>query len=57
MSDPTDVQGFSRALLRVFDDAQLAERLSRGGMELAQRLTWERVVAETESVYDRVLAR
>jgi glycosyltransferase involved in cell wall biosynthesis len=57
VSDPTDVQGFSRALLRVFDDAQLAERLSRGGMQLAQRLTWERVVAETESVYDKVLTR
>jgi glycosyltransferase involved in cell wall biosynthesis len=56
VSDPTDVQGFAKCLIRVIEGAPLAERLSRGGRDLARRLSWERVVADTESVYEKVLA-
>lgn len=56
VSDPTNVQGFAKSLIRVLEDAPLAERLSRGGRDLARRLSWERVVADTEAVYEKVLA-
>ena len=56
VSDPTNVQGFAKCLIRVLEDAPLAERLSRGGRDLARRLSWERVVADTEAVYEKVLA-
>ncbi len=56
VSDPTNVQGFAKCLIRVLEDASLAERLSRGGRDLARRFSWERVVADTESVYEKVLA-
>ena len=56
VSDPTNIQGFAKCLIRILEDAPLAERLSRGGRDLARRLSWERVVADTEAVYEKVLA-
>ena len=56
MSDPTNVQGFAKCMIRILEDAPLAERLARGGRDLARRLSWERVVADTEAVYEKVLA-
>lgn len=56
VSDPTNVQGFAKCMIRILEDAPLAERLSRGGRDLARRLSWERVVADTEAVYEKVLA-
>ncbi|MCH7777601.1 MAG: glycosyltransferase family 4 protein [Gemmatimonadetes bacterium] len=55
VSDPTNVQGFAKCMIRILEDAPLAERLSRGGRDLARRLSWERVVADTEAVYEKVL--
>ena len=56
VSDPTNVQGFAKCMIRILEDAPLAERLARGGRDLARRLSWERVVADTEAVYEKVLA-
>ena len=56
VSDPTNVQGFAKCMIRILEDAPLAERLAQGGRDLARRLSWERVVADTEAVYEKVLA-
>ena len=56
VSDPTNIQGFAKCMIRILEDAPLAERLSRGGRDIARRLSWERVVADTEAVYEKVLA-
>ena len=56
VDDPTDVNGFAKATSRVLHDESLAGRLATRGRELAQTLTWERVVSETEAVYERVCA-
>jgi glycosyltransferase involved in cell wall biosynthesis len=55
VTDPTDAKGFSQALVRLLDDRDLAARLSQEGRKVAEGLTWDRVVADTESVYRRVL--
>jgi glycosyltransferase involved in cell wall biosynthesis len=56
VDDPTDVNGFAKATSRVLHDESLAGRLAARGRELAQTLTWERVVSETEAVYEQVCA-
>ena len=56
ISDPTDSRGFANALMRILDNPSLAEQLSARGRELARQFPWERIVADTESVYEKVLA-
>lgn len=53
--DPFDVDAIRDALRRVLEDAELAERLRRQGVERAAGFTWERAARETLAVYRRVV--
>ena len=54
--DPADARGFASAAQRILEHAPLANQLRERGIELARQLTWERVVRDTERVYERVIA-
>jgi glycosyltransferase involved in cell wall biosynthesis len=42
--EPTDVEALAAALVRVFDEPGLAEKLRGRGLERARRFTWDRTV-------------
>jgi len=51
---PDDTDGFSAALVRVFTNASLAQRLSEAGRRQAESFSWERTAAATRGIYQRV---
>jgi glycosyltransferase involved in cell wall biosynthesis len=53
--DPADVDGWTAALRRVVEDADLRARLREEGLNRAAQLTWERSARETWQVMDMVL--
>ncbi len=57
VADPTDAQGFAEGAARILSDPARAARMGERGRSLAKRLSWERVVRETEAVYEQVQAR
>ncbi len=57
IEDPTDAEGFAEGVDRLLKDPDLAAQLARRGRALAEQLTWDRVVRETEAVYERVVTR
>jgi glycosyltransferase involved in cell wall biosynthesis len=52
---PSDATAFASAATRLLEDSGLASRLSDRGRALARQMSWERVAAETEAVYHRVV--
>ena len=44
------------AVRRVVTDPALRERLARGGLEAAHRMSWDRVTDRQEAIYRDVLA-
>ncbi len=56
VADAGDAAAFAAAAEQILNDSVTARRLSERGRALAQQLTWDRVVRETEAVYQRVLA-
>jgi glycosyltransferase involved in cell wall biosynthesis len=52
-----DTKAFADALLRLLDDPALAVRLGREGAVRAEAHSWDARAAETEKVYEAVLAR
>jgi phosphatidylinositol alpha-1,6-mannosyltransferase len=55
--EPQDVSGLAGAILRLLQDAYLAQRLGRANRRWAETLTWERNAAEYAWVYQDLLAR
>lgn len=49
--DPQDFEAIAAQVVRVLEDAQLAERLSKAGLERARSFTWVATAAATERVY------
>ncbi len=52
----TDAQGFADGAARILSDPARAARMGERGRSLAKSLSWERVVRETEAVYEQVQA-
>jgi len=51
-------QALANAVLRVLDDAALADRLATAGRELVDRqYRWDRVVRDLEAFYEALLGR
>lgn len=55
--DPREPEAFCDALIQVLGNEEVANRLSRRGLEQAARFTWERTARETLAVYRDVLNR
>ncbi len=53
--DPTSVDALAEALLRLLDDAALAEEMAARGPAQAAHFPWSRTAAETAAVYRRAL--
>lgn len=53
---PMDVQSWSEALRRLWNDADLRADLRRRGLERAAHYTWERAARETREVYRNVVS-
>ncbi len=51
-----DAPGFAAAATRVMEDLMLRSRLIERGRDLAKSLSWDRVIAETEAVYESVVS-
>lgn len=54
--DPSDTDGFARAMSRVLEDSEKATELRTRGLAQAARFTWERTARETVAVYQKVVA-
>lgn len=54
--DPTDVTGWTDAILRVLNDEPVRRRLRDAGVRRAATFTWERTARLTLDVYRRALA-
>jgi glycosyltransferase involved in cell wall biosynthesis len=52
--DPTDEAALGRAILRLWRDAELRQRLRRAGLERARTFSWARMARETRAVYESV---
>jgi glycosyltransferase involved in cell wall biosynthesis len=58
LDDNRPVEDLAQKLGLLLSDGELAERLGRAGRKsVEERFTWEKIAAETEQVYDAVLAR
>ena len=56
LCDPqTSIEGFSQAIRRIFDDKALVESLSRGALERAAELSWDKKVEEIVAGYEDVV--
>jgi len=55
VADPGDAAAFAAAAEQILNDSQTARRLSERGRALARQLSWERVIRETEALYERVV--
>jgi glycosyltransferase involved in cell wall biosynthesis len=53
--DPQDIGGLAEAMLRLLQDADLAQRLGRANRRWAETLTWERNAAEYAQAYQGLL--
>ncbi len=53
---PTDIDGLSHAMEKVFTDAELAHSLTAKGLRQASKFRWEKTAAETIMLYRQVLA-
>jgi glycosyltransferase involved in cell wall biosynthesis len=49
-----DIDGFRKALLRMFSDESAYARLSRSSREMADDYSWDRVIAKFETLYESV---
>jgi glycosyltransferase involved in cell wall biosynthesis len=54
---PYDRGAVVDAVRRVLTDAELRERLARGGVEAARRTSWDRVADVQEEIYRAVASR
>ncbi len=54
--DPIDEEAIIAALRRLLGHTGLQRELAQRGVERAARFSWDRVAAETEAVYERVIA-
>ena len=54
---PGDLEALTRALGRVLDEPELAERLRRAGRERARAFSWEVVLPRLEAAYRRAGGR
>ena len=54
--DPLDEDALAQAILDVVEDAELAARLRRRGLERAAGFTWARTVERTAGAYRAMLA-
>ena len=52
--DPRDVAAWTDAIVRIFNDEQLRNRMRSAGLERAAQFTWERTARMTLDVYRRV---
>ena len=52
--DPLDIDGFTRAIEQVLEDAELRNELRQLGLRQAARFTWDRTARETIAVYEKV---
>lgn len=55
MVDPSDAAALAQAMLTLFRDAGLRQRLSEAGLARARRFSWHRQVAETVDAYRHAL--
>jgi glycosyltransferase involved in cell wall biosynthesis len=54
---PTDSDALGQAMLDVYRDAGLRERMRERSVERARQFTWDRHIASTVSAYRTALAR
>jgi glycosyltransferase involved in cell wall biosynthesis len=54
--EPQDIDGLAEAMLRLLQDAELAQRLGRANRLWSETLTWERNAAEYAQAYQVLLA-
>jgi glycosyltransferase involved in cell wall biosynthesis len=52
--DPDDVDGFAGAIASVITQPELADRLTRKGLERVQRFTWQQAAEQTLAAYTAV---
>ncbi|MEK7184139.1 MAG: glycosyltransferase family 1 protein, partial [Patescibacteria group bacterium] len=51
---PTDMAGWTKALVSLMTDASLRREIGGRGRKQARRFSWERTARETIRVYERV---
>jgi glycosyltransferase involved in cell wall biosynthesis len=57
MRDPkTSVVGFREAILRLWNEPGLLEKLSEGALARARELSWENKVEQVAAAYNEILA-
>lgn len=57
LAAPEDVGAWSEAMRRLLEDGEMAQQLSRKGLEQAAKFSWERSAQETAAVFRQVLAK
>ena len=54
--DPTDSEQMAAVIVRLLSDGDEYARRRELGLAQAARFSWDRAAAETEAIYDRLLA-
>lgn len=55
--DPSDVDGFTRAMVQVLSEEGLARDLRERGLSRAAQFSWDRTARETIAVYEKVVSQ
>ena len=51
--DPDDVNGFSESIVSIVSDKNIAENMSRKGLEQAAKFTWRKTAEQTLKIYEK----
>ena len=55
--DPHDIEGMAAAINRLYQNPELARKLGEKGRQIvAEKFSWAKIAADTEGVYEQVLA-
>ena len=54
IASPGDVEGLTKAAIRILSTASLAEKLVKGGLETAKKFTWDRYISGLIKIYDSI---
>ncbi|MEM2922347.1 MAG: glycosyltransferase, partial [Candidatus Bathyarchaeia archaeon] len=54
---PNDVEGFSKAIVRLCDDPELAEEMGKRNLSFASRESWSAVASSFEQIYSELASK
>ena len=53
--DPTDIEDISSKIIKVIEDPQLRDDMTKRGREIAKNFTWQRTAAQTAEIYRKLV--